>query len=83
MALSQTSSAILSLVAIPGANELFQVSPHFALEHVQQFRGFYLPSSRRTSADAYNAVQSNSVRLLRRKNMGLDSFNPDSAMIII
>jgi len=42
--LSQIPSAILSLVAIPGANELFHVSPDFAFAHVQQFRGFQLAS---------------------------------------
>ncbi len=41
--LSQIPAAIHSLVAIPGADQLFQVSPDFAFGHVQQARGFSLP----------------------------------------
>jgi two-component system chemotaxis response regulator CheB len=40
--LSQIPAAILSLVAIPGADKLFQVSPDFAFWHVQKSRGISL-----------------------------------------
>jgi two-component system chemotaxis response regulator CheB len=40
--LSQIPAAILSLVAIPGADKLFQVSPDFSFWHVQQSRGIRL-----------------------------------------
>lgn len=42
--LSQIPTAILSLVAIRGADELFRVSPDFAFGHVQKSRGVNLSS---------------------------------------
>lgn len=40
--LHQIPAAIVSLVAIPGADKLFQVSPDFAFWHVQKSRGISL-----------------------------------------